>query len=205
MAVPVLTKNPTQVKLGPGLIITIDLAGAIPTMVALASKFTSAFTGWSSVGYTDEGTTLTFGRESEAVEVAEETNPLKQIGTSTSVALQFAASGINELNMTRAFAGGVWSTVSGTGATSVRKYSPPQPAAQVRHMWAHIGADMDEIFLLYQGYQSGEITMQRKKGAQKASLSGFNVIGEVPDPAVSVDIWNYFYAGTWAAPLTPYV
>lgn len=205
MTAPVLTKNPTQVKLGPGLIITIDVAGTIPALTAAASKFASSFTGWSSVGYTDEGTTLTFGRESEAVEVAEETNPLKQIGTSTSVALQFAASGINEVNMIRAFAGGTWSTVGGTGATQVRKYSPPQPAAQVRHMWAHIGADLDEIFLLYQGYQSGEITVQRKKGAQKASLAGFNIVGEVPDPLVSTDIWNYFYAGTWAAPLTPYV
>lgn len=204
MAAPTIVKNPGQIKLGPGLVITADVGTAIPTFVSAASKFTSAFVGWSAIGYTDEGTTVTFSRESEPVEVAEETDPVKQVGTKSSAALQFAAAGINELNMTRAFAGGVWTTVSGTGATLVRKYAPPRPENQVRHMWAHVGADLDEIFLLYQGYQSGEITVQRKKGAQKASLSGYNIIGEVPDPLVSVDNWNYFTAGTWATPLTPY-
>lgn len=204
MPAPTLVKNPVQVKLGPGLIITATMAGAIPTLVAAASKFTTTFTGWSSIGYTDEGATLTFNRESEDVEVAEEDNPLKRIGTKVGVTLGFSASGINELNLEAANAGGTWSTVSGTGATLVRKYAPPQPKDQTRRMWAHIGQDLDEIFLMYQGYQTGEITVQRRKGANKASLSGYNIVAEVPDPLVSADVWNYFTAGTWAAPLTPY-
>ena len=205
MALATLVKNPVQVKLGPGIIITVDMAGTFPALVAAASKFTTSFTGWSSIGYTDEGATLVFNRESEDVEVAEEDNPLKRVGTKVGVSLQFAASGINELNFTAANAGGTWSTVGGTGATQVRKYSPPQPKDQTRRMWAHVGQDGDEIFVVYQGYQTGEITVNRRKGANKASMSGFNVVGEVPDPLVSADVWNYFYAGTWAAPLTPYV
>lgn len=204
MPAPSLVKNPTQVKLGPGLIVTALVSATFPTLTATASKFDTAFVGWSSIGYTDEGATLTFNRESEDVEVAEEDNPLKRIGTKVGVSLAFSASGINELNIQRANAGGTWSTVSGTGATQVRKYSPPQPKDQVRHMWAHIGQDLDEIFVIYQGYQTGEITINRRKGANKASLSGFNIVGEVPDPLVSADVWNYFTAGTWAAPLTPY-
>lgn len=204
MPLPTLTKNPLQVKLGPGIIVAATVATAFPALVAAASKFTSSFTGWSSVGYTEEGATLVFNRESEDVEVAEEDNPLKRVGTKVGVSLQFSAAGANELNFQLMNAGGTWSTVGGTGATQVRKYAPPQPKDQIRHAWAHIGQDGDEIFVIYQGYQSGEITVQRRKGAQKAALSGFNVIAEVPDPVVSVDVWNYFYAGTWAAPLTPY-
>ena len=205
MVAPTLVKNPMQVKLGPGLIINAGLAVAVPALVAAASKFTTSFTDFVSVGYTDEGATLVFNRESEDVEVAEEDNPVKRVGTKVGVSLQFSAAGINETNISAAMAGGVWSTVGGTGATQVRKFSPPTAAAQTRRIWAHVGQDLDEIFIVYQGYQTGEITMNRRKGAQKASLSGFNIVGEVPDPLISNDVWNYFYAGTWAAPLTAYV
>jgi hypothetical protein len=204
MPAPVLGRNPTQVKLGPGLIISAAASVALPALVAAASKFTTTFTDFVSMGYTDEGATLVFNRESEDVEVAEEDNPIKRIGTKVGVSLQFAAAGINETNIIAANAGGVWSTVGGTGATQVRKYAPPKPSDQTRRIWAHIGNDLDEVFVIYQGYQTGEITMSRKKGAAKASLSGFNIVGEVPDPLVSVDVWNYFYAGEWAAPLTAY-
>lgn len=205
MPAPTIVKNPMQVKLGPGLIITAGLAVAVPALVAAASKFTTTFTDFVSVGYTDEGATLVFNRESEDVEVAEEDNPVKRVGTKVGVSLQFSAAGINETNISAAMAGGTWSTVGGTGATQVRKFAPPSPSQQVRRIWAHVGQDLDEIFVVYQGYQTGEITMNRRKGAQKASLSGFNIVGEVPDPLISLDVWNYFYAGTWAAPLAAYV
>lgn len=195
MAAPTLVKNPLQVKTGPGIILYGDLGTTIPTFVAAASKFTNAWTGWFPLGYTDEGLTITFGRETEDVEVAEELYPIRKVGTKASVAMAFAASQVNEGTLSLAVAGGSWSTVSGTGATLVRKFSPPSPSNATRKMWGFLGNDVDEAMIIYQGFQTGEITRNMRKGAEKGSLSGFNIEGEVPDPIVSVDVWNHWMAG----------
>lgn len=195
MAAPTLVKNPLQVKTGPGLILWGDIGVTIPTFVAAGSKFTNAWTGWYPLGYTDEGLTVTFGKEQEDVEVAEEYYPIRKVGTKASVQLAFSASGINEGTLSLAVSGGSWSTVSGTGATLVRKFSPPNPSNSTRKVWGFLGNDVDEAMIVYQGYQSGEITRNFRKGAEKASLSGFSIEGEVPDPLVSADVWNHWTAG----------
>lgn len=195
MAVPTLVKNPTQVKTGPGLIVYAEMGTTVPTFAATASKFSNSWVGWLPVGYTDEGLTVTFGRESEDVTVAEELYPIRKVGTSATVSLSFAASGVNEGVFSIAMAGGTWSTVSGAGATLVRKFSPPDPSTQKRYMYGFLGQDTDEAMIVYQGYNTGEITRNFRKGAEKSSFSGFVVEGEVPDPLVSTDVWNHWLAG----------
>ena len=196
MPAPTLVKNPTQVKTGPGLLLWAEIGTALPVFVATASKFSNGWPGWLPFGYTDEGLTLTFGRESEDVTVAEELYPIRKVGTSATVAAAFSAAGVNEGVFSVAMAGGTWSTVgAGSGATLVRKFSPPNPTNQKRYMFGFLGNDVDEAMIIYQGYQTGEITRNFRKGAEKSSFSGFNIEGEVPDPLVSADVWNHWLAG----------
>jgi hypothetical protein len=65
-------------------------------------------------------------------------------------------------------------------------------------MLVHIGQDSDEILVAYQVIQTAEVSISRKKGADKASLSGLQFSFERPDALVSADVWNYFYSGEWA-------
>lgn len=210
MALPTQYKNPDQVKTGPGLILFREeysvtgtgtpvvsaLVTALKSAVA-TSKFTYGFAGFYPVGYTDEGMTLTFGAETEDVEVAEEYYPIRKIPTKKTGQLEFAMAGINQLNLQRALNGGSWST-TGTGDTKVSVFSPPQPGSETRTTIVHIGADGDEVFIAYKCLQTSELSMARKKGAEKASLSGATFELEVPDATVSADVWNYLTAGTWA-------
>lgn len=209
MALPTLTKNPTQVKTGPGIILfktcvdaTTD-AAALPVMAVAASKFTNSWTGWLPLGFTDEGMSLTFGKESEEVVVAEDNFPIRTSVTKLTGVAAFDMSGINQENVKLAMSGGNWS-VSSSGATKLSKYSPPAPSAVTRVMLGFIGADSDEVIIAYQCFQTGEVSLQRKKGAEKASLKGVTLNFEVPSTVVSNDVWNYWTAGTWADALTAY-
>lgn len=210
MALPTQYRNPTQVKTGPGIILLapeVTGAGSGSPLVSeivlalrsnvAAGKFTYGFPGFYPVGYTDEGLTLTLGAESEDVEVAEEYYPLRKIQTKKTGQIEFAMSGINQFNLQAALNGGVW-TVTGSGDTQVSVYSPPKPGEEVRHTLVHIGADGDEVLVAYKVLQTAELSMSRKKGAEKASLAGATFEMEVPAATVTAHVWNYVTAGTWA-------
>lgn len=202
MAAPTFTKNPLQIKTGPGLILyNLSLAGTLPTFVAAGSKFTNDWTGWGKTGFTDDGLTITFTREMENVDVAESLYPVRKVPNSAGCQVAFSASGLNEDNMVLSQAGGTWTTQSGTAATLVRKYTPPDPTELTRVMLGFMSAETDEAFVWYQAFQGGEVTMARQKGAQKASFSGLNFEIEVPDAAVASRPWNYWTAGVWSAPI----
>lgn len=201
MAAPAQTTNPTQVKTGPGQIMFAPLGTTLPTLVAASSKFNNAWTGWVPIGYSDDGLTLKVSRSVDNVEVAESLETIRKVTTARNTTVTFSASGINEGNISLAFNGGTWTTVSGTGATQVRKYVPPALGSEVRIMLGFLSAEVDEAFIWYQCFQTAEATMARQKGAAKASLTGLSFDVEVPDPAVSTSPFAYWYAGTWAAPI----
>lgn len=202
MALPTLVRDGDQVKTGPGLILLAPLTAAFPTLVAAGSIFTNGFPGWTVAGYTEEGMTVKFGRDTEDVVVAEEDYPIRSVTTSMTGVAEVTLVNINEFNIKAALNGGNWTTVTGTGATQIKKYSPPTPGNEDRLMLVHIGQDSDEILVAYQVYQSGEVSISRKKGADKASLSGLQFNFERPETSVSADVWNYFYAGEWADAFT---
>lgn len=201
MAAPTLLKNPGQVRTGPGQIFVAPLATTLPTFVATASKLSNAWTGWIPLGYTEEGLTFTSGRTVEDVLVAEELRPIRRVTTGATDTIAFSAAGINENNISLAFNGGTWSTVSGTGATQVRKYLPPDLGDEVRTMVGFLSEDLDEAMLFYQCVQTAEVTSSRQKGTAKASLNGLQFSVEQPDVGVSTAPWAWFTAGAaFAAP-----
>jgi hypothetical protein len=192
-----LQQNPGQVKTGPGIIVMAPVGTAVPAMTVAGSVFTNGFPGWRSIGYTDAGTTFAFGQEVAEVEVAEEAYPIRSAITKRTGKASLSMSGVNQRNLQLALNGGTW-TESGSGATKVSKYSPPSGASADRVMFAWIGDDSDEILIAYKTLQVAEFTVARKKGSDKASLTGMEFMFERPDTSVSSDVWNYWYAGDFA-------
>ncbi len=195
MAAPSLYKNPQQVKTGPGQIFVAPLGTTVPTFAATASKFSNAWTGWIPLGYTEEGLTFASGRSVEDVTVAEELRPIRRVTTSATDTVSFSAAGVNETNISLAFNGGTWSTVSGATTTLVRKYTPPDLGDEVRTMLGFLSEDLDEAYIWYQAVQTAEATSTRGKGVAKASLTGMQFSVEQPDSGVSAFPWAYFTAG----------
>lgn len=197
MALPSLDGNSNQVKTGAGIIIAAPVGTAVPTLTVSNSKFTNSFPGWHYLGYTNEGATITIGRETEDIEVAEEFFPIKTVTTRVTGSLSADLVNLNQFNIKAAFNGGNWSE-SGTGTSKIATYTPADPGEEVRLMIAHISEDQDEIFIAYKTFQTAEVSISRKKGSEKASLSGVTFSFE--KPAVSVNSgkhYSYHFAGTW--------
>lgn len=197
MALPAFYADGNQVKTGPGRLLLAPQGTALPTVASTAGKFSMTFdAAWKLAGYTDEGIEVTFGKDVDPVEVAESYYRIRTVTTAMTATVSVALASINKSNIQFALSGGTWN-VTGTAGTTVSKFSPPKPGAEVRHMLAWLGEDDDELYIFYKVFQSGEVTQSRRKGAEKASLAGLTFEAEVPATGVSGDVWNYWAAGEW--------
>jgi len=198
---PTFVSTPEMVKTGPGFCLYAPLGSAVPT-ITTSQVSNSSFSGvtfdaaWLMMGYTDEGISIKFGKDTEAVEVAEELQEIRTITTKVNAEVGFNLASLNRDNLALALSGGTW-TVTGAGTGQCAKFDPPKAGEEARFMFAWISAEKDEIFIAYQVFQGSEITWERKKGANKASLQGVGLKVEVPDTSVSTVPWNYYQAGTW--------
>jgi hypothetical protein len=194
MALPILTKNPTEVRTGPGWTLIGPPNPTEPTWAATASKFTNTIAGYYSFGYSTSGFTLTFGAAQTAtITPAEEYDPIK-IVTTGRAPMTFAGDmmGVNEVVTKYAFNGGVWTTVSGTGATQIRKYQPADPGTETRCSIIFISSDQDELYWLPQVFQTGTPVRTFTKGDTTAGYTGLEWSAEKP---ASGSAWNYYTAG----------
>lgn len=197
MALPSLAGKANQVKTGPGILLGAAIGTTVPTLTVAAGKFTNSFPGWHYLGYTAEGATITLGRETAPIEVAEEFYEIKNVTTKVNGSLAVDLVNINRFNLSAVLNGGTW-TISSSGDTQIANYVPAGPGEETRIMLAHIGEDSDEITLVYKAFQTAEISISRKKGEEKASFAGASFAFEKPEVAVAAEPWSYHYAGTWA-------
>lgn len=75
-----------QVKLGPGRLWIAPVGTAVPTSASAALD-----PAYWALGYTEEGTTITIEYTAEAIEVAEELDPIDYVNTARSVKLAVSA------------------------------------------------------------------------------------------------------------------
>lgn len=116
-------KDSDQVVAGPGLIYVAPVGTTEPTTVS--STLDPAFT---AVGYTSEGTTITYEITNEAITVAEEFDPIRYqtTGREGTVAFSLAQASIGRL----ALALNLGASIN-DGALSVE---PPEPGSEQRVM-----------------------------------------------------------------------
>lgn len=158
------TFAPESLSLGPGVLHEAPLGTTAPNDVTTALD--AAF---KPIGYTAEGSEVSFEISSDPVEVAESFDPVFYKTTSRNGSVTFAMAELTIRNLTRAFNGG---TVTATGTTpnKVFKYEPPEPGTEVRRILVWTSEDKQERWVFRQVFQGGSVQVSRRKGAEKATL-----------------------------------
>jgi len=177
----------------PGYLFWAPLASTEPTNTVAGSEFTDTWpVAWISLGATEAGSTFNYTSEVEAVNVAEFFDPIKYATTARSGNISFALADWTLQNLKRALNGGAVTVVSGTGATTLSKYEPPAPGAEVRCMIGWESLDNTTRIVMRQCIQGGEISSEFVKAPDYAKIAcTFNF--EFPSAAQPFTVYS---AGT---------
>lgn len=153
--------TPAAVKLGPGLLYVAPIGTTEPT--SGSSVLPSA---WIALGYTEEGSTITFDMTFEDVPVAEELDPVKVVATGRMASVKFSLAEITARNLKTAFNGG---TIVAPSLGFVT-FEPPDLGAETRTMLVWQADDNAERWLFRRMLQVGTIEIPRKKAPDKALI-----------------------------------
>lgn len=167
----------SRVKVGPGTLYAAPLGTVEPTAVTGAWG-----AGWVPLGYTDAGSTFSLNPSVAPVTVEEEYWPVKNVVTGYAGTLVFALAEQTAQNLRLALNGGIGSGVvaatQGTNADGSLWVEPPTIGAEVRVMlgWdalgpAAVGADSYGRLIVRQAFQTGTLSIQRRKGNNKSVYS----------------------------------
>lgn len=179
----------------PGYLWIAPLASAVPTHVVTGSKFTDAIIApWVWLGTTIDGTELSNSINVEYVRAAEIFDPVGSTITERNGQISFNLLDITLTKMRYMMnaPSGAVTIVSGTGATQLNKFTPPQASTIVRQMllWEALTSDLRVV--LYQALNTADVTMPFKRAPDAAVLPAtFSM--EVP--AGSSNAWEAWSAG----------
>ena len=157
--------NPNKVKVGPGLLYIGPLGSIEPT--DLTTPWGTVDVDWAAIGYTEEGHTFSSEPSFEAITVAEELVPIRYEEANKNETLSFAAAEMTVDNLTRAFNGGVVTTLSG----AVVRFEPPAIGQATRAMIGWESTDGTERWIFRKCVQAGNVTIARKKSPDKALIA----------------------------------
>ena len=153
--------NPSKVRVGPGWLKIAPLGTAVPA--DLTTAWNAAFV---DLGYTNEGSTFTFTPSFEAVEVAEENEPISYEKTGQEIQLAFEAAETTARNLQLAFNGGTITT--GTGIVTFEPPAPDAVATYVMIGWESF--DAKERWVFRKCLQTGASEMARQKAPNKTTI-----------------------------------
>jgi len=165
-----MPNDPKTISLGPGTLYWAAAGTVDPTTAVTGSIISDTLpVAWKQIGYTENGSEFSYEITSEPVTVAEELDPVtnKTTGRSGSVAFEMAEATVR--NLVIALNGGTV-TNSGTGATSMWTYEPPDLGKEVRVALLWQSEDNLERWIFRQVFQTGSVTVGRRRGADKATV-----------------------------------
>jgi hypothetical protein len=167
---PTVSVPKNALAFGAGYLYVADLGSAAPTNTVVGSVFTDTWpAGWNLIGITKEGHNLTVDLNSDAVEAAEYLDPLLNVMTGRVITVETEMMQIHLTNYKRVFNGGTKAT-TGAGTTLLTTYTLPQIGAEVRQQIGWESVDNTERWWAMQCFQGGSVGIQRKKGADNATL-----------------------------------
>jgi hypothetical protein len=159
-----------NLSFGAGYLFSAALGSSLPANTVVGGVFTDAWPGaWTAWGVTKEGHTLNVNIDTDAVEAAEYVDPLLNVTTGRTISIEAEMMQINMTNFKRAFNGGTLST-SGSGTTLLSSYTLPAIGSEVRAFVGWESVDNTERWWALQTFQTGSVGIQRKKGADNATL-----------------------------------
>lgn len=155
-----MTGDPTAVRVGPGKLYIAPIGSSEPT--DLETPWDEA---WVPLGYTDEGSSITFDNTFEDVMVAEELEAILTLQTARQINVTFALAEITAANMQRAFNGGTIQTSDG-----VITYEPPDAGDYTPVMLGWEADDGLERLVFRRCVQVGSVEIARRKAPDKATI-----------------------------------
>lgn len=189
---PVMTAPKTALSFGAGWLLWAPLSTSLPANTVAGSVFTDDWpVGWVLLGITREGHEFSYEIETEEVEAAEYLDPVATVTTGRTSGLSFDLMQLHLTNLKRMLNGGSLST-SGSGTTLLSTYKPPQVGEEVRCMLGWESTDNTERLVAEQAFQVGSLTVNRRKGADNASLP----VEFRFEPNAAGDPWAWYAAGT---------
>lgn len=154
----------------PGFLFWAPLATAEPTHAVTNSVFSDAWpAGWIRLGATEEGHAFNWQTSFDQVTVAEILDPIKYVTTGRTGSLAFALVDFHMNNVKRALNGGTITT-TGSTTTTMSTFTPPAIGQEVRSMIGWESQDGTERLIAYQTINTGQVSIARRKGADKATL-----------------------------------
>jgi hypothetical protein len=179
----------------PGYLLWAPLASSVPTMTVAGSVFTDSWpVAWISLGATEDGSEFHAETSVEEMKVAEFLDPVRYKTTGRSGNFAFALADWTLANLKRVMNGGTLAVVSGTGATTLNKYTPPVLGSEVRCMIGWESLDHTVRIVAYQCLQGGDIASSFKAASSTdyATMAAtFNF--ETPSSGTPWEAWT---AGT---------
>lgn len=167
---PAITVPVAGLALGPGYLYYAPLGSTLPTNTVAGSVFTDVWPGaWIPVGITKEGHEFSYELDTEAVEVAEYLDPPAYATTGRTIGLNFEMARVTFSLKKLALNGGTIVT-TGSGATQLNKFTPPEPGQETRVMLGWESTDNTERVVAYQCFQTGGVATARRKGADNGTL-----------------------------------
>jgi hypothetical protein len=137
----------------------------------VGSVFTDAWpAAWIPIGVTKEGHEWSWSPDTENIEVAEYLLPVRIVTTGVEGKVSFEIAEYTGKNIAFALNGGSVTTVSGATTTLLSKISPPVVGQETRVMIGWESEDFTERAVFYQCFQTGEVTVAHKKGADNATI-----------------------------------
>jgi hypothetical protein len=165
-----MPRDPKAITLGPGKMYVADAGTADPTVTFAANKIVvTPGAAFQDIGYTDNGSQITYSITSEPVRVAEELEDVAYKTTGRAGAIAFEMAEETVRNLTLAFNGGTVTT-TGTGATEGWTYEPPALGSEKRRCLFWVSQDETMAFFFRQVFQTGSVTIGRRPGAEKSTI-----------------------------------
>ncbi len=179
------------IAVDPGFLFYAPLGTAEPVHAVVASVFSDSWpAAWVRLGATEEGHNFNWQTTSEAIMVAEILDPIKYVSTGRNGSFAFALVDFKMSNVKLALNGGTVTT-TGTTTTTMASYAPPAIGQEIRGMIGWESQDGTERLIGYQCFNTGQISVARRKGAAKATLP---VEFQLESPANGVP-FKYLTAG----------
>jgi hypothetical protein len=178
----------------PGYLFWAPFGSSVPTHTVSGSKFSDSWTTpWVWLGPTLDGSELQNTIGVEYVRAAEIFDPVGSSITERTGQISFSLLDITLTKLKYIMNGGTVTVVSGTGATTLNKFTPPGVSSIVRSMIGWESTDGTMRVVLYQSLNTGDVTIPFRRAPDAAALSAtFSM--EVP--AGSSAPWEAWTAGT---------
>jgi len=159
-----------QLLVDPGYLYWAPVGSAVPTGVSTASAFSDTWpVAWIPLGYTESGTDFDVSVTTSPITAAEVVEPITYRTTDRTGTITFMLKNITATNLGRALNGGVLS-VTGTGATTITKITPPVIGTETRCMIGYESLDSTFRFVAYQCFNSGSVKLSFNKAPANAAI-----------------------------------